>query len=113
MKPEQRLAAALDDVTAGAPTVDDLYRQAETPIPLDRLVEAGIVPGVDDLVDEMPDVRQEVKDALMDVMLGPVVDKSGKRAETGINTYIRYDIPVPKVRLIGWQDTLRRALEKL
>ena len=89
MTPEAaRLAAALDAVDA--------------------------VPGSTDLVDETPCVRQEVKDAIMDVMLGPVVDNvTGRRAHSGINTYIRHDIAVPKVRLVAWQDTLRRSLEKL
>lgn len=85
MKPEQRLADALD----------------------------AVAPGVDDLVNELPDVHQEVKDALMDVMLGIEMSPGGLRNSTGLNTYIKLGIPVPIIRLISWQDALRRALEKL
>lgn len=102
MTPAARLAAALDAV---AP--DDA------------------VPGSDDLVDsilfdpfiqvitDLDERAGEVKAALQDVLLGPVIDESGKRANTGINTYIKHQIPVPIIRLAAWQERLRQALEKL
>lgn len=83
MKPEERLAAALD-----------------------------AVPGATDLADDTPDVRQEVKDAIMDVMLG-TEGPDGLRRNDGINAHLRFSIMVSKQDLVRWQNLLNKALEKL
>jgi hypothetical protein len=88
--PEARLAAALDAVAPGADDLEDH--------PTDS-------PG--------PDRIDEVREALMDVMLGVRMTADGTRSASGINHYIRHQIPVPIVRLVAWQDRLRQALEKL
>ncbi len=125
--PEQRLANAFDAIAPSTePVIEGVVPYADSLTdPVQVLIDgktfdelppefftsaASLIGGTK--IDKRPDL-EAVKAAIMDVMLGPVVDVSGRRAHTGINTYIRHDIPVPKIRLIGWQDQLNKVLEQL